>query len=88
MCFNGLFNDGLGQVICIASFSFNLNFEELESTIWKQSGVLGLLELWILLKFLNICDNLSFSKCSLILVDKWQVVSPILVALQPGHPNL
>ena len=32
-CFNFLFNDGLVQLMCIASFSFNLNFEEPESII-------------------------------------------------------
>ena len=45
MYFNCQFNDGLVQVMCMASFSFNLNIEEAESIILKQSGVRRVLQL-------------------------------------------
>ena len=53
MCFNCLFYDELVQVIYIPSFSFNLNFVEAESIIWKQSRVLRLLQSWFSFKSLK-----------------------------------
>ena len=76
-CFCCLFSDGFFQIICVASFNFNLNGVAAESIISKQFSVLSALEVSLLTRCANMCDFLSVSKYSLILVDKWRVVSPM-----------
>ena len=74
--------------MCIASFNFNLNAVEAESIISKQFSVLRALQVSLLRRCVKMLDFLSVSKCCLILVNKWRVVSPMEQALQPGQTNL
>ena len=69
--------DGLFQIMCIASFNINLNGVEAESIISEQFSVLRDLKVSLLTRYAKMWDFLSVSKCSLILVDKWRVVSPM-----------
>ena len=74
--------------MCIASFNFNLYGVEAESIISKQFSVLSALQVSLLTRCVKMCDFLSVSKCSLILVDKWRVVSPMEQALHPVQTNI
>ena len=65
-----------------------LNGVETKSIISKQIPVLSALQVSLLTRCAKICDFLSVSKCSLILVDKWRVVSLMQQALQPSQTNL
>ena len=72
-----LLSDVFFQIKCIASFNFDLNGVETESIISKQFSVLSALQVSLLTRCAKMWDFLSVSKCSLILVDKWRVVSPM-----------
>ena len=63
--------------MCNVSFNFNLKEVETESIISKQFSVLSALQVSLLRKCGKMWDFLSISKCSLIIVDKWGVVSPM-----------
>ena len=76
-CFCCLLSDGFFQIMCIASFNFDLNGVETESIISKQFSVLSALQVSLLSRCAKTWDFLSVSKSSLILVDKWRVVSPM-----------
>ena len=71
-CFCCLLNDSFFQIMCIASFNFNLSGVESESIISKQFSVLSAIQVSLLTRCAKMWDFLSVSKCSLILVDKWQ----------------
>ena len=74
--------------MCTASLSFNLNGVEVESFISKQFSVLRSLQVSLLTRCTKMCEFLSVSKCSIILVDKCRVVSPMWQALQSGQTNV
>ena len=74
--------------MCIVSFNFSLYGLEVESIISKQFSVPSVLQVSLLAICAKMQDLLSVSKCYLIFVDKWRVVSPLLQALQPGETNL
>ena len=59
------------------SFNFKLNEAEADSIISKQFSVLSALQVLLFIRCAKMWDFLSVSKCSLILVDKWRVVSPM-----------
>ena len=72
-----LLSDDFFQIKCIASFNFNLNGVETESIISKQFSVLSTLQVSLLTRCEKMWNFLFVSKCSLILADKWRVVSPM-----------
>ena len=75
--FCDLLSDGFFQIMCIASFNFNLNGVEVGSIISKQFSVLSALQVSLFTRCIKMCDFLSVSKCYLVLIEKWWVVSPM-----------
>ena len=68
---------GLFLLICKASLSLRSMELLAVSRIIKQESVYKLLQEGDSGKCLKICDFLSLIECSLILVEKWGLVSPI-----------
>ena len=87
-CFCCFLSDGFFQIICIASFNFNLNPEEAQSIVSKQFSVLSALEVSLLASCAKMQKSLSFSKCSLILVDKWQFCHTSVTGTSTLQTNL
>ena len=71
-----LFKLGFNYVMWSASFSFNLKHEDIESIMLKQFSSHKFLQAGFSNKCWKIWDFLSVTKCSLILVGKWRLVSP------------
>ena len=72
-----LLSSGLILFIWKASLSFKSIELLAESRILKHEGEYLLLHKGDVLKCLKICEFLSLSVCSFILVEKWRLVSPI-----------
>ena len=83
-----LFSTGFNQVICSASFSFNLKEDEAWSIIVKQLSSHKSLQLGFSFKCWRMRDFLSVWRCSLILVGKWRLVSPMQQDWHPAQVNL
>ena len=76
ICFCYLLGDGFSQIMCIASFNFNLNRVEGESIISEQFSVLRALQVSLLTRCAKMWDFVAFSKCSLGLL-KYGLKHPI-----------
>ena len=83
-----LFSNGFNQVIRSASFSFNLKEDEARSIIMKQLSSHKSLQLGFSFRYWRMWDFASVWRCSLILIGKWCLVSPMQQDWHPAQVNL